>query len=114
MVIISPYSRHGVLHQQTTNVGILSFMQKLWGMPPLTTLNARQNNLFDAFDFSQPPLPAHSVPIAPGGTIAFHGSQANLTVSFPAASYYRIAASGPNGSKGWVTVDVGATPNTAP
>ena len=39
---------------------------------------------------------------------------ANVTASFPTAGYYRITASGPNGSKGWVTVDVGVTPSTAP
>ncbi|HZR53970.1 MAG TPA: alkaline phosphatase family protein [Streptosporangiaceae bacterium] len=176
MVIISPYSRRGVYHRQTTNVGILSFMQKLWGMPPLTALNARQDDLMGAFDFRQRPLPAPSVPVAPGDTIGFHGSggiltdigapapgrsltinleaetgglsldksangpvtltltpppgvpvpssfpasqtllsgQATFYVSFPAAGYYRIAAAGPGGSKGWVTVDVGVTPATAP
>ena len=35
-------------------------------------------------------------------------------VSFPAAGYYRIAAHGPGGSEGWVTVDVGVTPDTVP
>ena len=58
MIIISPYARRGVYHQQTTNVSILSFMQKLWGLPALTPLNARQNDLFSAFNFSQAPLAA--------------------------------------------------------
>jgi hypothetical protein len=40
--------------------------------------------------------------------------QANVTVKFAKAGYYRIEASGPSGSTGWVTVDVGVTPNTAP
>jgi phospholipase C len=52
MIIISPYARRGVFHQQTTNVSILSFMQRLWGMPALTALNARQNDLMGAFDFA--------------------------------------------------------------
>ena len=176
MIIISPYARRGVYHQQTTNVSILSFVQKLWGLPALTPLNARQDNLFAAFNFSQAPLPAPSVPAAPLDTIGFHGTggiltdigssrpghsltinleaetgglvldsavngsvaltlrpppeatvpssfpasvllaggQANITVSFPSAGYWRIAASGPGGSEGWVTVDVGVTPDTAP
>jgi phospholipase C len=176
MMIISPYARHGVYHQVTTNVSILSFMQKLWGLPALTPLNASQNNLFSAFNFSQAPLAAPSVPAAPPDTIGFHGTggiltdinsvsaghsltinleaetgglvldpavsgsvaltvtpppgvavpssfpssvqlaggQANVTVSFPSAGYWRIAARGPGGSEGWVTVDVGVTPNTAP
>jgi hypothetical protein len=33
---------------------------------------------------------------------------------FPVAGYYRLAASGPGGSVGWVTVDVGVNPDTAP
>jgi phospholipase C len=176
MIIVSPYARHGVYHQQSTNVSILSFMQKLWGLPALTPLNARQNNLFSAFNFSQAPLAPPAVPVAPADTIGFHGSggiltdvgvtspgrsvtinleaetgglvldatvngsvaltltpppgvtapssfpasaglsggQASITVSFPSAGYWRIGASGPGGSKGWVTVDVGVTPDTAP
>jgi phospholipase C len=35
-------------------------------------------------------------------------------VKFPSAGYYRIAATGPRGSKGWVTVDVGVTTDTVP
>ncbi|HLH84652.1 MAG TPA: alkaline phosphatase family protein [Trebonia sp.] len=176
MIIISPYARKGVFHSQTTNVSILSFMQKLWGLPPLTALNARQNDLMAAFDFRQAPLAAPSVPVAPADTIGFHGSggiltdigtpspgssltinleaetgglsldsavsgpvqlaltpppgvpapssfpasatlvngQADITVKFAAAGYYRIEARGPDGSVGWVTVDVGVNPNTAP
>ena len=176
MIIISPYSRRGVFHQQTTNVSILSFMQRLWGMAPLTKLNARQNDLMSAFDFRQKPLAAPDVPIAPTDTIGFHGAggiltdigapspnssltinleaetgglsldpsasgpvdltvtppsgvaappnfpasvtltggQATFSVKFPAAGYYRVAATGPDGAKGWVTVDVGVNPDTAP
>jgi hypothetical protein len=40
--------------------------------------------------------------------------QADVTAKFATAGYYRIQASGPNGSAGWVTVDVGVTPDTAP
>jgi phospholipase C len=176
MIIISPYAKKGVFHQQTTNVSILSFMQKLWGMAPLTSLNAKQNDLMSAFDFTQAPLAAPAPPVAPTDTIGFHGTggiltdigtpsvnnsmtinleaetgglsldssvngpvtltvtppagvavpssfptsatladgQADISVKFPTAGYYRIEAHGPNGSLGYVTVDVGVTPNTAP
>jgi phospholipase C len=176
MIIVSPYARRGVFHQQITNVSILSFMQALWGLPPLTTLNARQNNLLSAFDFRQAPLPAPTPPVAPPVTIGFHGTgglltelgpthshtsviinlqaetgglspdstvtgpvqltltpppgvsapstfpasttlvngQADITVKFATSGYYRIKASGPDGSLGWVTVDVGVNPDTAP
>jgi phospholipase C len=40
--------------------------------------------------------------------------QATFSVKFPAAGYWRIAAHGPNGSLGWVTVDVSVNPDTAP
>ncbi len=176
MIIISPYARRGVFGQQTTNVSILSFMQKLWDMPALTALNASQNDLFSAFNFGQAPLAAPAVPVAPADTIGFHaaggiltdvgpaspgrtvkiyleaetgglvldpalggtvdltltppsgvsvppsfpktvtmtGGEATISVSFPSAGYYRILAGGPSGSEGWVTVDVGVTPDTAP
>lgn len=176
MVIISPYAKRGVFHQPTTNVSVLSFMQALWGLPALTALNARQNNLMSAFDFQQPPMPPPALPVAPADTIGFHGTggiltdigtpspsssltidleaetgglsldssvngpvrltltppsgvavpasfpasatlvngQANISVKFATAGYYRIKATGPAGSVGWVTVDVGVSPNTAP
>jgi phospholipase C len=176
LVIISPYARRGVFSAQTTNVSVLSFLQRLWDMPALTPLNARQNDLFSAFDFGQRPLAPPSVPVAPADTIGFHArggiltdvgpvrpgrsvtvnleaetagltldssvsgpvslsltpppgvavpasfrrsatlarGLADLTVSFPEAGYYRIVATGPGGSKGWITLDVGVTPDTAP
>lgn len=175
-VIVSPYARTGVYHQQTTNISILSFMQHLWNLPPLTPLNAQQNNLLAAFDFGQAPRPAPVLPVHPTDTIAFHstggdltdlpapgvnasltvnlaaeggglnldptasgpvtltltppagvaapagfpssvtltGGRGSFTVKFPKAGYYRIAATGPGGSVGWTTVDVGVTPNTTP
>ena len=176
-IIVSPYARHGVFHQQITNVSILSFMQALWGLPPLTMLNARQHNLLSAFDFRQAPLPSPTLPSRrrsrsgftapaassptsdatrlaqvahhqPGGgdRRAFHRTRRSsrpceltltsppacpyrrrsrlrprwstgrrtLPSSSPADGYYRIKASGPDGSVGWVTVDVGVNPGTAP
>ncbi len=45
---------------------------------------------------------------------ALSSGQGAITVAFPSTGYYRIAASGPDGSQGWLTVDVGVTPDTAP
>ncbi|HEY2575219.1 MAG TPA: alkaline phosphatase family protein [Streptosporangiaceae bacterium] len=175
MIVVSPWARQGVFHQQTTNVSILSFLQNLWHLPPLTRLNARQNDLMSAFDFGHAALPPPTVPNAPADTIGFHGPSiladigapspgspltislyaetggltqdssvngpvnltltpppgvsppsgfpssvaltnglGSFTATFPAAGFYRIAATGPNGSLGWVTVDVGVNDNTAP
>jgi phospholipase C len=176
LTIISPYARAGIYHQPTTNISILSFMQKMWGLSPLTPLNRSQNDLMSAFDFGQAPLPAPVLPVAPADTLAFHGpggiltniaepgpgkpvsislwaetpglsldsgvsgtvrlsvtppsgvavpaaipasvsltgGQANFTLTFPVAGYYRVAATGPDGSVGWATVDVGTTPATPP
>jgi hypothetical protein len=52
--------------------------------------------------------------LAPRPEAADTNGQADIMVSFPAAGYYRIAATGPGGSKGWLTLDVGVTPDTAP
>ena len=48
-------------------------MQHLWGMAPLNSLNAQQNDLASAFDFRQRPLPRPRLPVAPSATIGFHG-----------------------------------------
>jgi phospholipase C len=79
MIIISPYARKGVFHQQTTNVSILKFMQTLWALPPLTPLDAQQNTLMSAFDFTRAPLAPPAPPDAPADTIGFHGSGGILT-----------------------------------
>jgi hypothetical protein len=46
--------------------------------------------------------------------VSLASGHATFTVTFPTVGYYRIAAAGPNGSQGWVTVDVGVTTNTPP
>lgn len=69
MVIVSPYTRKGVYHQQTTNTSIISFVQALWHLKPLNKFNAEQNNLLSAFNFNQTPLPAPQVPQAPANTL---------------------------------------------
>lgn len=164
MVIVSPWARTGVFPDRTTNVAILSFMQRLWRMPALTPLNARQNTLATAFGFHRRPLPPPGPPVAPPATIGFHGrtlashvravyphrplriyldaetpglsldnglngpltinvtapagtrkpagfpvhtrlaaGRAMIRVRFPAPGYYRLAATGPDGSMGWLT-----------
>src|SRR4029077_699877 len=57
---------------RTTNISILSLMQHLWGMAPLNSLNAQQNDLAGAFDFRQRPLRGPRLPVAPSATIGFH------------------------------------------
>ena len=60
------------------------------------------------------PPPGVAVPSSFPASVSLSGGRAEITVSFPSAGYWRIAASGPGGSQGWVTVDVGVTPDTAP
>jgi len=60
------------------------------------------------------PAPGVSPPPGFPSTVTLSGGEASFTATFPTAGYYRIAASGPGGSVGWVTVDVGVTPGTAP
>lgn len=57
--------------------------------------------------------PGVTAPSGNPASVTLSGGQANFTLEFPAAGYYRVAATGPNGAKGWVTVDVGTAPATA-
>jgi phospholipase C len=169
-VVVSPFTPLGIDSQQTTNTSILRFMEDLWGLKPLNTFTAQQNDFMSAFKFGQSPAAAPVLPVVPTDTINFNDSKVapapgstftvdlqatnvdimldpsvsgtvSLTVippsgvsvpsgfpssvtmtggnvSFPAsfstAGYYRIEATGPDGSQGWTTVDVGVNPNTLP
>jgi phospholipase C len=84
LVIVSPWVRRGAFRSVTTNISVLSFLQRLWRMPPLTALNAGQNNLFSAFDFRRRPLARPRLPVAPPFTIGFHG---RTLLSQPRAAY---------------------------
>jgi phospholipase C len=54
---------------------------------------------------------------APSGfpaTVTMTGGKVSFTTSFSKAGYYRIEATGPDGSIGFTTVDVGVNPDTLP
>lgn len=173
LVIVSPWVKRGVFRSTTTNISILSFIQQLFNLPPLSALNAKQNNLTTAFNFQQRALPVPIVPNAPPETIGFYGSNilanvaatgpgqplainlqvntdglaldsrssgqvvltlippagtpippgfptsvgltngmAHLTLSLPNSGYYRVEATGPGNSLGWLTLDVGVNAMT--
>ena len=60
------------------------------------------------------PPPGVAVPSSFPASATLANGQVNFTAKFSTAGYYRIEARGPNGSVGWVTVDAGVNPNTAP
>jgi phospholipase C len=60
------------------------------------------------------PPPGDSVPSSFPATETLASGQATFSVKFPEAGYWRIKAQGPDGSLGYVTVDVAVTPDTAP
>ena len=67
-LIISPYAKEGFIdHTLADHTSILKFIETVWSLPSLTSRDAAANNLFEAFDFSQPPrsplvLPGSYVP----------------------------------------------------
>jgi phospholipase C len=67
-LIISPYAKKGLIdHTLADHTSILKFIEKLYGLPTLTTRDAQANDLLEAFDFSQSPrsplvLPGEYIP----------------------------------------------------
>ena len=56
-VIISPYAKRGYIdHTSYETVSILKFIEERWELPPLSTRDAKANNLLNAFDFSKDPI----------------------------------------------------------
>jgi phospholipase C len=51
-IIISPFSKHGYVdHTQYETVSILSFIEKRWGLQPLTDRDKNANPLLNSFNF---------------------------------------------------------------
>lgn len=73
MVIVSPYARRGVFGEMTTNLSVLSYLDTLFHLAPLSALQSRQNNLSRAFDYQQRPLAPPRLPVVPARTVAFFG-----------------------------------------
>ena len=58
LIVISPYAKAGTIsHTQYEFASILHFIEKRFGLAPVTQKDANANDLTDAFDFSQNPLP---------------------------------------------------------
>ena len=57
-IIISPYAKHAFVdHTMYTISSVVKFIETTMGLPALGTLDAQANNLSNAFDFTQSPLP---------------------------------------------------------
>lgn len=73
-MVISPFTPVGIDSQQTTNTSIVRFMESLWGLKPLNTFTAQQNDFTSAFRFDQKPAAAPTLPLVPTDTIGFYDS----------------------------------------
>ena len=80
LLVISPYVKGGtVLHSVYEFASVLRFAEEIFNLPQLTNRDASANNLMDAFDFSQSPLPplvvsTRSCPFTPNAPItSTHG-----------------------------------------
>jgi phospholipase C len=63
-LIISPYAKPGYIdHMQYQFESMLKFIEWRFSLQPLTERDLHANNLLNAFDFSQKPLPPHVVPL---------------------------------------------------
>ena len=102
MVIVSPDVPHRLITQTTTNLSVLSFMQRLWHLAPLDAANSAAPSLLSYFDFDHVPSPPELPPAAPPATI-------NLQVTGPGSLYYTAPLDQP------VTISLAAeTPGLTP
>lgn len=84
------------------------------------TINLEQNGPGLSIDpkatghlsFAVTPPAGSRVPKNLGSGAELVGGRARLTITFPDAGYYRIEASGPGASRGWLTVGVGVNADT--
>jgi phospholipase C len=57
LLVISPWAKPGIFHETSDFSSVLRFMERLYGLPSLTARDRDANDLMDAFDFRQDPLP---------------------------------------------------------
>jgi phospholipase C len=63
LIVISPYAKqHYVSHVQHEFGSILKFAEKIFGLPSMHTTDVRADDLFDCFDFNQPPTKFKPIP----------------------------------------------------
>ena len=63
LLVISPYAKpHFVFHETSDFTSVLRFMEGLYGLPALTSRDGHANDLLDAFDFHQKPIPPLLLP----------------------------------------------------
>ena len=68
LLIISPYAKRGyVSHTLYEHSSMLKFIETKYQLHALTARDAAASNMFDSFDFAQPPqapliLPQHTCP----------------------------------------------------
>lgn len=68
LLVISPYARQGFVdHTASDHAAILKFIEANYRLAPLSTRDATAPNLFDAFNFAQPP--SHTL-VLPGKYVA--------------------------------------------
>jgi phospholipase C len=62
-LLVSPYARRGAIDDTVLeHASILRFIERNWGLPPLSRRDAHANGLASAFDFQQPARPAEIIP----------------------------------------------------
>ena len=62
MLLVSPYAKRGYIDHNTADfTSQLAFIERNWGLRPLTSRDARAYPLTDAFDFAAPPRAPHVV-----------------------------------------------------
>jgi phospholipase C len=66
LIAISPYAKPGhVSHTQYEFGSMLKFIERTFNLGSLGTTDARATNLYDMFDYKQPPLPFNVIPASP-------------------------------------------------
>jgi len=62
LIVVSPFAkRHYVSHKQHEFGSILKFSEKIFGLGSMHATDERSDDLFDCFDFTQPPAKFHPI-----------------------------------------------------
>jgi phospholipase C len=90
-LLVSPYAKRGYVDTtQLDHTSMLKFVENNWGLQPLSSRDARSNDLTTAFDWNQQPRPPQLLASESPSPIQVHGKRAIIYPAYGAVALFAL------------------------